>query len=262
MTELEFFVAAWRHSAAAIAALDLTEAEWDTATDLPRWAARDVLAHLVHLERVLLDGEPPVSATDGAPVPPDYTEAGVAALRGTSPADLMADYVRLVHARAAGLVDLPEDGTVAPVRTPAGAGWDTATLLRNRAYDTWVHEQDIRRAVDRPGNLDSPGAQLTVLVGTSALAYIVGKKAQAPRGTAVRFVVTGEIPVDLTIEVGDDGRGRVAPEGTEATTTLTMTTEEFVILTTGRRTSADLDVEIWGDEALGQRVLDSMTITF
>src|SRR5690606_29414417 len=135
-----------------------------------------------------------------------YTNAGVDALKSTSVEALRADFARIISARFDDLAELPDDGSVAPARTPANAPWDTETLLRNRVFDLWMHEQDIRRASNLPGNLDSPGAHVAVTILSMALPFVVGKKAQAPIGSQVRFVVTGPVPVDSVIAVGDDGR--------------------------------------------------------
>ena len=49
-------------------------------------------------------------------------------------------------------------GFAADSWTPMGPG-TVAELLGFRIFDSWVHEQDMRRAVDRPGDLDSPAAR-------------------------------------------------------------------------------------------------------
>lgn len=80
-----------------------------------------------------------------------------------------------------------------PQVVPAGQPWDTTTLLRNRAFDAWTHEQDVRRAVGRPGNLDDPGARLAQLVLTGVQPYLVAKRAGAGPGQSVRLVVDGAV---------------------------------------------------------------------
>lgn len=255
---MDFSVQAWKHSADAILSLDLTDEEWETPTDLPGWTARDVLAHLVHLERVLVVGDDQDVAGGGTTVQPDYTEAGVAARRHHPAGELRAELAELVHARARALADLPEDGSQPAPGTPGGVAWSLETLLRNRAFDMWVHEQDIRRAVGRPGNLDSPGAVLTTNMLAAALPIIVARRAKAPAGAAVRVVVTGPVAVDTTIVVGEDGRAR--PGDAEPTTTITMDTETFTVLGTGRLTLADVTLEIAGDEPLGRTVAQHLNV--
>ncbi len=263
MSQLRFYVDAWKHSADAISDLNISSADWERDTDLPGWRVRDILAHLVHLENVLLNGEVIDRSEGDAPVPADYTNAGVAALRDTDVTTLRKDFATLISGRAEELQVLPEEGSTKPPRTPANAPWDTDTLLRNRAFDMWMHEQDIRRAVNQPGNMDSPGAHLTSTVTAMAMPFVVGKKAKAPIGTIVRFIVTGPVHVDVTVQVGEDGRAKSVPETqNDADATLTMDTETFILLGGGRKDVSEVNASIDGNQELGNRVLSSMTITF
>ena len=61
-------------------------------------------------------------------------------------------------------------------------GWSWQTLLTNRPFDLWMHEQDIRRATGRPGNLDTAGAAHATGVCARSLGYVLGKRAHAPGG--------------------------------------------------------------------------------
>ena len=141
----------------------------------------------------------------------------------------------------------------------ARAGSATA-LLRNRPLDVWMHEQDVRRALHMPGNLDSAPAVHSADYLMESLPFVVGKRAQAPVGSVVRLEVTGHDPV--TVAVGEDGRGRPAtPEDGEPTVTLTMDRETLVVLAGGRRASAADDVRLTGDTELGERVVASLGVT-
>lgn len=254
MTDLTPYIDAWRESVAAV--LELEPDDWDVPTDLPGWTAKDVLAHLVHLERVMVEGEQ--APVGGAAVPSDYTNAGVAALRDVPVDQLRRDLADLVERRAETLADLPDPEAPA-VNTPAGVEWPWELALRNRAIDLWTHEQDIRRAVGIPGGLDSLGAQITTATFAAALPYILGRRAKAPIGSVVRWVVTGPVPVDATIAIGDDGRAR--PSHVPAGTTLRMDTEAFTILGAGRRGPDGVTVEVEGDQELAARVLGAMAVT-
>ena len=125
-----------------------------------------------------------------------------------------------------------------------------------------MHDQDIRRAVGRPGGLGTAAARHTVGVFARGLGFVVGKRVAPPAGTSVVLDVTGAQPVHLAVEVGADGRATPLREDPpEPTVTLRMDTETYVVLCGGRRPSSDLDVEVGGDNALGRRVLDAMAIT-
>ncbi len=254
MTDLAPYVAAWR--AAADSILELTPTNWDVETDLPGWTAKDILAHLVHLERVLVEGE--ASNTSGKVVPADYTNAGVDALKNQSAAELKADLTDLIERRTAQLAELPDPAALA-TNTPAGVKWTWETALRNRAIDVWMHEQDLRRAFELPGGLATPGAFVTALTFAAGLGYALVKQAGATGGTVVRWQITGPVEIDSTLTVGADGRAR--PSNDIADATLTMDTEAFIILGGGRRGRAEVEVVITGDQELGERVLAAMTLT-
>lgn len=264
MNLLEVYVQAWRDSATSVIGLlpTLDEADWSAQTDCPGWTVKDVAAHLAHLESKLATGEIGTPVQETASVASAFTEAGVEARRPRSVEELQTEFADAVATRTVQLNTLPEDPqTPAPV-TPGGVPWSWDTLLRNRAIDVWVHEQDIRRAIARPGSLDSAGAQVTTNTFRFAMPYVVGKKVRPAPGTTIGWHVTGEVPFDLTVAVGEDGRAEPVEQPTEEPRVLlTMTTEEFTVLGAGRRTAEQLNVEISGDQVLGRQLLTAMPVT-
>ncbi len=194
-----------------------------------------------------------------------YTEQGVVARRDTSPQDLIAEIRSSADARhAALLADPPTDGRAPAPRTPAGIAWNTETLLRNRPLDVWMHEQDIRRAVDRHGNLDSPGADHTATQLAEALGLVLAKRVAAPPGTTLVAYIGGSEP--FAVVVDGSGRGRRQSEIPESPTVALHTDREsFVLLAGGRRTPPEGAVRIEGEgpegEELGRRVLAEMAVT-
>lgn len=273
MSLLPTYVAGWRESVAAV--LDLVDgldaADAATPTDCPGWTVQDVVAHTAHLESIGIGGDSGTGAasTDArgaSELPSTFTEAGVAERRGRTMAELVAEIRHAVDLRSEQLDDLPDDpSTPAPV-TPGGIDWTWDTLLRNRCIDIWVHEQDIRRALGRPGGFGGTAAQVVAMTFSFAMPYVLGKRVKPPAGTVVRWNVTGPVPLDLAIRVGDDGRAQrldAAPTPSEdgPVLTLSMDTETFTVLAAGRRTRDALDLTIDGDEALARTVLDAMTVT-
>lgn len=265
---LRSYVDAWRSTTEDVVVLlrSLEEADWDRPTDLPGWTVRSVACHLAHLESELagFEQEPvEVSAAPHVASPMGlYTEMGPVARSSWPTSRIVEELTAATAARYAELrTDPPLDGTGSPPRTPGGIPWDWDTLLSNRVVDVWMHEQDIRRAVERPGDMDRPGARHTVAVFARGLGYVVGKRVGPPPGTTVVLDVTGVHPVHLALEVDDSGRAVPVTDVAGPTASLRMPLESFVVLAGGRRTPADVPLEVAGDEELGHAILAAMAVT-
>lgn len=250
---------AWKESIAAILALGITEQSGSLETSLPSWRVREILAHLVHIEEVGAFGEH-LSALDPTPeVSSKYTQTGVDALVHETVANLL---YRLEHAssvRAQQLESSAIQPTAPAVGAPASQQWDWDTLLRNRAVDVWMHEQDIRRATGQFGGCDGLGIEVTVQALSSSLPYVVGKRARVPANHAVRFIFEGPVALDRTVAVGDDGRAN--DTDSEAQTTLIMSSETYTRLAGGREPLETFEVSIKGDQEIAARVLSNLAIT-
>lgn len=281
MDPLATYIHAWRETAERVLVLcrELDASDWELRTDLPRWSVHDVVGHLADVES-RFGGVDPAGAegrTGGAAdgehrsaVTPDLTQPGVDARRAATPEDLLAELAGAVERRAAALAAQPPDDpkTLVP-SLPYGLLWDWETLLRNRVVDLWVHEQDVRRAVGRPGGLDSSAAEVSVRTFATALPYVLGKRVAPPPGTTVAWQVSGEVPFDAVLAVGDDARARPVEPRTRAETTATTAvrtdTEAFALLAAGRREPEALlradRVVVDGDGDLAGRVLSAMAVT-
>lgn len=263
----------WRSAAADFAALaheldELDDSVWSLPTDCPTWSVGDLVAHAAAIESELAGDEPLRITIDkqaahiknGAG---SYTERGVAARRGRSRDDVVDEYDDAIRRRTAQLDAEPlDDPTATPPRTPGGVEWDWETLMSRRALDLWIHEQDIRRAVGKPGGLDTAGASHTQATFVSVLPYVVAKRCGAPTGTTVVVDVTGPVSGLYAVEVDDFGRGRAVetpPEQPSAR--LTLDTESFTILGAGRRDASTLPIRISGDADLSECVLTHLAVT-
>lgn len=236
--------------------------QWTTPTDLPGWDVRACASHTAHLESVLAGhgeetaevGEPPhVTGLMGL-----YTEIGVVTRQDRSPAEIVAE-IRAATARRHEqlLADPPTDGSAKPSVIFGGVPWTWETLLRNRPLDIWMHEQDVRRAVGRPGGLDSAAAQHTTDYLLEGFGFVLAKKAGAAPGTTAVVDVEGSAPIAFT--VNDAGRGeRLTELPADPTVTLRTDRESYVVLAGGRRPAG---VAIEGDQGLGQRILAVMATT-
>ena len=256
----------WSAITDLIALLEQVPAEqWTTPTDLPGWDVRACAAHTAHLESIL-SGNPEETAEVGEPPHVSgflglYTEIGVMNRRDHSPEQVIAELREVTTRRHEWLrANPPTDAQEKPEVVFGGVPWSWETLLRNRPLDVWMHEQDVRRAVDLPGGLDSAAARHTTDYLMESFGFILGKKVGAPAGTVAVLSVTGSDPIAFGIN--DSGRGeRLTEVVGEPTLRLSMDRETFILLAGGRRTPSPDAVTIEGDQSLGQQVLDSMATT-
>ena len=278
MSELRTYADAWVTATASLQQLvaSLSPADFERPTDCPGWSVLDVLAHLAALERELATGEQPanVQPIEGQGPAAWWTEAGVTERRGRQPAEVLAEYREMVARRAADLAErLPDDPGGKPERTPGAVAWDNRTLLRNRVLDTWVHEQDIRRATDHPGGLTGAPAEIVEGIFSAAWPFVLAKRAAAPAGTRIGVVLDGR---RSDYVVSADGRGRQLdsaeadvpddPEGIDdADAVISLNREALTILGAGRRTPDDLPdtalLSLTGDLDLAGRVLAGLNLT-
>lgn len=268
MSRLELYVQGWRESAADLRALttELDEDAWALPTDCPGWSVRDVLAHLVAIEEHLAGIDTGSSDVVGASpvVEPEWTHEGVQARRGRSVADLLTDLDTALTAReqqlASELADADPHGV--PPRVPAGLPWDWDTLLRNRTIDMWVHGQDIRRAVGRPGGMHNVGAAVAFATFTSSLPYVLGRKVRPPVGTSVVWEVTGPQCATVAVRIDESRRAVQLPAPpAEPAARLAMDTETFVALAAGRLDPATAPVQVSGDADLARQTMTAMVVT-
>lgn len=239
--------------------------QWRLPTDLPGWDVQSVAAHTAHLE-ALLAGERHVEVEIGdaehvrSPMG-IFTEQGVQARSDQSPDDLINEIRESATTRhTALLADPPANPTTAAPGLFGAIGWSTEQLLRNRPLDVWMHEQDIRRAIGEPGNLDSAPCRHVVDYLSESMAMVLSKRAKAEPGSTLVLSVTGHPPLGFV--VGDDGRGTVTDHlPDDPTVSLSMDPETFTLLAGGRRDAASGAVAVGGDTTLAQRVIAGMGVT-
>jgi uncharacterized protein (TIGR03083 family) len=246
-------------------AATLTEEEWKTATELPGWTVQDNLAHIIGIESDLLGRHAPTAVDRDWPhVKNDLglaNERWVDAYRNRSGATVLGDF-REVTAVRLGVLRDPAVDFGAAAWTPIGPG-TVRDMLPFRVFDAWVHEQDMRRAVGRPGGWDTSAAALALDRMVEIMPMVVGKKVGPPDETVVAFAITGPVERDVVIAMAD-GRAAIAAEGAQATVTLRLDAETFVRLAAGRGDPDEVValVTFEGDEALGAAVVREMNFLF
>jgi uncharacterized protein (TIGR03083 family) len=255
-------VAALDEQFGAVVALagELSAEQADLPTACPGWSVKDNLSHIIGTEAILLGRpNPEVELPDDLPhVRNDIgriNEQWVEWYRCRPLGDVVVDLAATVAERRAALADMDQAAFDAESFTPAGP--DTyGRFMRIRVMDMWVHEQDIREAVGRPGHLDGLAPRAALDEIQAALGYVVGKRAAAPSGASVRFELTGPLSRRIDVEVGD--RARVVDRlPRPPSVTLTVPGDHFARLCGGRGADPSL-VTISGDRPLGDAVLRSL----
>jgi uncharacterized protein (TIGR03083 family) len=235
----------------------LAPGEWDLATACPGWSVKDNVAHVVSVEAMLLGRPiPEVALPEDLPhVRNDFgrvNEQWIESYRGRSTTAVLADLREVIAERRAALAGMKQADFDAESFTPAGPD-SYGRFMRIRVMDMWMHEQDIREAVGRPGHEDGEAPQAALDEMTAALGFVVGKRAAAPQGSRVRFELTGPMARRVDVEVGDRARVVDALAG-DPTVTLTLPGHLFTRLCGGR--GADpAAVQVDGDADLGEAIL-------
>jgi uncharacterized protein (TIGR03083 family) len=247
----------------------LTQREWHAPAALPGWVVFDVYAHIIGTE-ASLEGEGlpevPLDVASFDHVRNDigtFNETWIEAMSNLGSEAMMARFRSIAAMRLDSLWAMSDEEFEAETLTPIGPApyW---RFMQIRVFDCWMHEQDVRVALGRPGHERGPCAEAAIDEVERALGYIVGKKVGAVDGSSVTFELTG--PVDRVINVlVTEGRAEVVDSlRTRPTATVTMTSSLFMRLIGGRTehlTSRMGQMSFEGDLDLAQRVVTNLAFT-
>ncbi|GGZ88678.1 maleylpyruvate isomerase family mycothiol-dependent enzyme [Streptomyces bluensis] len=267
---LQPYADAWTHSVDAISELvqPLVEGEWNRRTPCPAWSVRDIVSHVIGMECEMLGDPRPIHTLprDLYHVTNDhqrYMEMQVDVRRHHTAPEMTSELEYTIIRRNRQLRNESRQPD-AKVRGPLGVELTLEQAMRNRAFDVWVHEQDLRAALGQPGNLDSPGAYVARDELLSVLPKVVAEDAQAPRSSAIVFDVHGPVEFIRTVRVDIQGRGTLetAPSLGPAAT-LSLDWETYVRLACGRVTAEGVAdrVKGEGDPELVKAILRSFAVT-
>jgi uncharacterized protein (TIGR03083 family) len=248
---------------------ELSDDEWTLPSPLPGWSVKDNVAHIVGTE-AMLAGEPgpnlEIDRDAKAHIRNDigvFNEQWVESLRAVPSSEVLSRFRELTAARLDTLEAMSDDEWNAESFTPAGK--DTfGRFMQIRVFDCWLHEQDIRDAVGRPGHETGLAVDIVLDEMATALGFVVGKKAGATAGQSVTFALTdgGSVVRELHVEVGE--RAAVVPAlSGPATVVLTMPVGVMTRRCAGRVGPDDLldQVVIDGDLSLASRILENQSYT-
>jgi uncharacterized protein (TIGR03083 family) len=238
-----------------------SEDEWKRPTPLPGWSVQDNLSHLVDYESRAVgrpgpDHTPPDVSHTRNPIG-ESNEVGVDFRRAWPGAQVLHEFREVTAARLTQLRALTDEDFARPVETPAGPG-TLSDMLNLRVMDSWAHEQDIRRAVERPGHVEGPAVDQALRYFAGFLPYVVGKRAAARDGATVAVEIVGHDTIGIEVIDGRARRADTPPSSPDVTLRTDVVT--FAALVNGRSGVSDDDVEIGGDQALGRMIVGNLNV--
>ncbi len=244
----------------------LSDAEWHTESCLPGWTVHDVLGHMIGTE-LMLTGDPApkadVSHLDHMKNPvATANEIWVESMRPLSAAEMVSRWNGVTAERLATLEAMTQSEFDAPSWTPVGNDETYGRFMRIRHYDCYMHEQDIRLALGRPGRGDPEDVSSCLEEVATGLGYIVGRRAGMPEGARVRIHLTGDVERTFFVQV--EGRAAVvdALDG-PVTVGVELPVGRFLRLTGGRDDGplAPFEVHLTGDVDLAGRLVENLAFT-
>ena len=160
-----------------------------------------------------------------------YTEQGVLARRDRDLESVVAELEQAVATRYAALcAEPPSDPRAAPPKTPGDVPWDFQMLLSNRPVDVWMHEQDVdgpptAQAASTPPSPTTCSAHLSA--APSRWWWASAWPLRSVRRCGSRCPRRGSAGPSASATTA----GLLHPdEDTEATTTVALTPDDFVVL--------------------------------
>jgi uncharacterized protein (TIGR03083 family) len=230
----------------------LTEGDWDRRTRIDGIGVRDMVEHLVGMERYLLGqlGRRSAFSADRREDHWPATRAAAADLADLANADVARTWWQEVLSLIAACGQLGPDEVVRYHHLAGSVGG----MLVTRTFELWTHGDDIRQAVNRPLNLlDDERLGLMVSQLMRALPIGVVLTGQPIPGRTARFIVTGagggvfDVPLAL-------GETPHEPD-------ITVTTEAVSLcrLAANRLERNDLPAVVAGDQSLLDPVLIAAT---
>jgi uncharacterized protein (TIGR03083 family) len=245
--------------------------DWTRHTPCPGWPVSAQYAHIIGTESMLL-GRPNPELEAPADTAPHvlnqiggFNEVWVAALAARPRVEVLDALAEVTGDREEALAAMTEADFDADSWTPVGQA-DYRRFMQIRVFDCWVHEQDVRDAIGRPGNEAGPVAEQSTDEIVRAAGFVVGKKAGAPSGSSVRIELTGPLTRRIDVDIPDRARVVDAIPG-RPTVTLSLSSTAYSRLSCGRIPAGDVlagalgGVQFDGDEALGHRVVENLAFT-
>lgn len=252
------------------------EQEFDLPTEFGGLSVKKQIAHVVASEKALASIPRQLAASDSGAVPYGTFNRTVEAdveSRSKQTGKMVLQELAAFHPERMEALRRSGLELDSVIGGPFGPDTTFGQQLLLRTIDAWTREQDLRQALNSPGDLDSAGAALTTAEILRSLPRTIARTAEVGAGHDVVFDVTGPVVAreGVRVRVGDDGRpfgvllfsGTDRPQGQESVdvTSIQLTTEALTRRAAGRRSTAVIHYSVIGDEAVAQRVLESLVLT-
>jgi uncharacterized protein (TIGR03083 family) len=226
----------------------LTPDDWPRPTAVARSSVRDLVAHLVGVERYV-HGQLGAGPRLHAPTRDDHypvTGAAAADLGGADAAELARVWWQETLRSIAACTQVGADHPVSFHHLSGTVGG----LLVIRTFELWTHDEDIRRATGRPPN-ELDDTRLTLMSGElmDLLARGMALAGTARPGRTARIELTGAGAGSFLVAL--------APDETAGAPDVTLRTSavELCRLAANRVAPADLAVDVTGDGSLVEAML-------
>ena len=213
--------------------------DWNRPTPCVGWSVKDVLAHLGHVEGLLVhqfdQPEPPAHWVGEGPPLDQATSLGVAARRNWSQAQVVDEIERAITATHQ-LLTQPDLDWQEPSLTPVGPA-PRHVAVEMRINDVYLHLCDIRTAIGQPIDGPEVGANLgkEVAIGRAVrlTPWAWAKRVGAHEGQRLRMSLSGTGGVDQDIVIRG---GKAVVESCDATpdAVVTGTALAYLLAVSGR----------------------------
>jgi uncharacterized protein (TIGR03083 family) len=244
---------------------EIAESKWSNATSCPGWSIKDNFAHVIGTELSLLGMATPNSDQIDRSIVKnpigEMNQQWIESMRGWSKREVLDKLAWVAEERKAAIEKMDQEEFMKLGPSPVGEA-PYARFMQIRIFDCYMHEQDIRVAVGRPGHEDGPVADAALREVVLALGYIVGKRVGAPDGSRVTIALTG--PIERQLHVAVDGRATlVAALDGPPTAAIALSSTLFLRLAGGRLDPASVRDQIrrQGDPTLAERLATNLAYT-
>ena len=237
---------------------ELDDPDWQLQSLCPAWEVRQVVAHLDGIEEALSGWRP----AGDVPAPFEIVGKVFDEVDDWSPHELLGRLRAVLANRQNELLAADTSLFEEVSWTPVGVQ-TYGRFMAIRNFDFWVHEQDIRVPLGRPGHASGPAAELALDEVRRSFGYIVGKRAAIPDGSSVLVELHG--PIEARFGAVVDGRARLMDDLDHADATVRTDSLTFMLLACGRIDPethlANGDVELRGNKDLAERLARNLRFT-